>query len=47
MILAVETSCDDSAAALLSAEGVVLAQEVFTQPSQSEAWFRRSHHAFT
>lgn len=35
MILAVETSCDDSAAALLSAEGVVLAQEVFTQPSQS------------
>jgi N6-L-threonylcarbamoyladenine synthase len=35
MILAVETSCDDSAAALVSVEGAVLAQEVFTQPSQS------------
>jgi len=34
MLLAVETSCDDSAAALLDAEGRVLAQEVFTQPSQ-------------
>ncbi len=35
MILAVETSCDDSAAAVLSAEGAVLAQRVFTQPAQS------------
>lgn len=32
MLLSVETSCDDSAAALLDAEGRVLAQEVFTQP---------------
>lgn len=34
MLLAVETSCDDSAAALLGADGRVLAQEVFTQPPQ-------------
>ncbi len=34
MLLAVETSCDDSAAAFLSADGRVLAQEVFTQPTQ-------------
>jgi len=34
MLLAVETSCDDSAAAFLDADGRVLAQEVFTQPPQ-------------
>ncbi len=34
MLLSVETSCDDTAAAVLDAEGRVLSQEVFTQPPE-------------